>query len=66
MEPLIKPKELQQILGLGKSAVYRMLACGFIPSVLVTSGNRRRSFRVRHQDLERWLKTRQVSNGPAK
>ena len=62
MERLIKPKELSEILGLGKSVVYRMLASGCIPCILVTNGERRRSFRVRSQELEGWMKAREVKN----
>jgi excisionase family DNA binding protein len=62
MEKLLTPKELQTILGLGKSIIYRMLASGAIPSILVTNGHRRRSFRVRIKDLEKWMKAREVSN----
>jgi excisionase family DNA binding protein len=62
VEKLLKPKELQTILGLGKSIIYRMLASGVIPCVLVTEGQRRRSFRVRSRDLEKWMKVREVAN----
>ena len=62
MDRLIKPRELSEILGLGKSVVYRMLASGCIPCVLVTNGKRRRSFRVRSQELEKWVRTREVKN----
>lgn len=62
MEKMIRPCELQQVLGLGKSVIYRMLATGEIPCVIVTNGRRRRSFRVRPADLERWMRGREVTN----
>jgi len=63
LERLLKPKELMVILSLGRSATYRLLATGELPSVIVTSGARKRSFRVRPSDLERWLKQREVGVG---
>jgi len=61
VETLITPKELRQILRLGHTVVYRLLASGSIPVVFVTDGRRRRSFRVRPVDLEKWLLARRVS-----
>ncbi len=62
IEPLLTPKDVQQVLGLGKSKVYRMLATGELPAVIVASGSRRRSFRVRPSDLEEFIKEREVRN----
>jgi excisionase family DNA binding protein len=61
VEKLLSPADLAHILGLKKSCIYRMLSTGEIPSVIVTNGGRKRSFRVRPSLLEKWLKRREVS-----
>jgi excisionase family DNA binding protein len=60
IERLIKPSELTSILGLKRSAIYRMLRSGEIPSVRVTSGERKLSLRVRPSALAVWMKRREV------
>jgi excisionase family DNA binding protein len=62
LEKLITPAELTQILGLKRSCVYRMLRSGLIPSICVSTGERKLSLRVRPSALEKWLKAREVSN----
>jgi len=62
LEKLLAPKNLQEILQLKKSAINRLLATGQIPSLLVTDGQKRRAFRVRPSDLEKWLNSRRVSD----
>jgi hypothetical protein len=62
-ENCLTPKDLQEILKLKKSATYRLLATGVIPSLIITNSGRRRCFRVRPQDLEKWLKSREVRRG---
>ena len=62
MEVLLKPKDVQEILGLKHSIVYRLLSAGEIPSIMVTNGQRKRSFRVRPSCLEKWMKAREVKN----
>lgn len=59
-EKLIRPKELEDVLGLRRSKIHQMLASGEIPSLIVSRGVRRRVFRVRPSDLERWMKQREV------
>jgi excisionase family DNA binding protein len=61
VEKLLSPKEVGEVLGLRRSKIQQMLACGEVPSVIVSMGDRRRVFRVRPSDLERWLKAREVS-----
>jgi excisionase family DNA binding protein len=60
VEKLITPSELSNILGLKRSCVYRMLRSGQIPSVRVTSGERKLSLRVRPSALELWIKKREL------
>jgi excisionase family DNA binding protein len=43
-------REVQQILGIGKTKGYELVATGAIPSVRIG-----RSIRVSRQELERWL-----------
>jgi excisionase family DNA binding protein len=46
----ISLREMQQILGIGKTKAYELVAAGDIPSVRIG-----RSIRVSRQDLEHWL-----------
>jgi excisionase family DNA binding protein len=62
IEKLLSPADLAHILGLKKSCIYRMLSTGEIPSVIVTNGGRKRSFRVRPSQLDKWMKSREVQN----
>jgi len=62
IEKLLGPKEVGEILGLKKSKVAQMLACGELPSMIVSAGERRRVFRVRPSALSNWLKRREVNN----
>ena len=49
-------------INLRRSKIHRMIASGEIPSVIVSRGTRRRVFRVRPSDLQKWLKAREQSN----
>lgn len=48
---LLKPYEVTEILGLGRSKVYEMLACGELPSVRIG-----KVIRVPKASLETWIK----------
>lgn len=50
---LLKPSKVAELLGLGRSQVYRMLATGELPSVKLGS-----SVRVPVADFQRWLEAR--------
>lgn len=56
LDALLKPKDVQKLLGMGKSSVYHMLATGQIKSVVMTGSRRRRCYRVRPSDLEDWIR----------
>ncbi len=62
IERLLIPKEVAEILRLKKSKTYQLLADVTIPCIVVTTGSRRRSFRVKPSELERWMKVREVRN----
>ncbi|MBN1856523.1 MAG: helix-turn-helix domain-containing protein [Dehalococcoidia bacterium] len=55
---LLKPSEVQQELGVGRSKVYEMLACGDLPSVRIG-----RLFRVSRKALDEWIEQRQNGGG---
>jgi hypothetical protein len=59
IEKLLDPKQVGEIIGLRRSKVYRMLATGEIPCIIVAQGERRRIFRVRPSDLANWLMERE-------
>jgi excisionase family DNA binding protein len=60
LEKLLGPREIAEFLNLKKSTVHRLLADGSLPSVIVTNGERRRSFRVKPSELVKWMKAREV------
>ena len=51
---LLKPNEVMEVLGIGRSMVYEMLASGDLPSVRVG-----RLIRVPSKALEEWIDERQ-------
>lgn len=51
---LLKPNEVAEILGIGRSLVYELIAQGDIPSVRVG-----RCIRVRRESLEQWLNAKE-------
>jgi excisionase family DNA binding protein len=51
---LLKPSEVGQVLGVGRSLVYSMLASGELPSIRVG-----RCIRVPKVSLERWISARE-------
>jgi excisionase family DNA binding protein len=61
-EKLLGPAEVGEILNLRRSKIHRMISCGEIPSLIISRGIRRRVFRVRPSDLEKWLKAREIPN----
>ena len=50
---LLKPAEVNEILGLGRSKVYELLACGDLPSIRIG-----RCIRIPKSSLEGWIKER--------
>ena len=62
VEKLLNPKEIGEVLGLRRSKIQQMLASGEVPSVIISKGDRRRVFRVRPSDLQKWMKSREAQN----
>jgi len=52
---LLKPSEVTQILGLGRSKVYELLAAGQLPSVRIG-----RVIRISKISLESWIKSNEI------
>ncbi len=52
---LLKPGEVIEILGIGRSRVYEMLACGELPSLRIG-----RSIRIPASALQKWVNDRQT------
>jgi hypothetical protein len=61
-EKLLTLREVGEILGWRKSRMHRAVTSGEIPSILLSSGARRRSWRVRPSVLEKWVKEREVGH----
>lgn len=51
---LLKPMEAAETLGLGRTRIYEMLACGELPSVRIG-----RSIRVPVAALNKWVEEKQ-------
>ncbi len=49
-EWMLTPRDMQRVLKIGSTKCYELLASGEIPSVRIG-----RNYRVRKQELERWL-----------
>ena len=47
---LLKPAEVSELLGLGRSRIYELLACGELPSLRIG-----RSLRVPVNQLKQWI-----------
>lgn len=52
---LLKPSEVTQILGIGRSLVYELIARKEIPSIRLG-----RCIRVPSESLQRWLKDQEI------
>ncbi len=57
-EALERTAWLVDKLRLSPSTIYRKLANKEIPSVIVSNGFRKKSYRVRPSEIEKWLTTR--------
>lgn len=57
---LLKPKDLVEILGISRGFVTELLRSGEIPAIIVRSGQRKTTFRIRESALEAWLKKRET------
>ena len=62
LEPLLNLREAGEIIKWGKSRIHRAVTTGEIPSIMLSSGSKRRSWRIRPSDLEKWLREREVRN----
>ncbi len=62
IEKLMNLREFGELVGWKKSRVHRAVATGEVPAILLSKGERRRSWRIRPSDAERWIKSREVKN----
>jgi excisionase family DNA binding protein len=58
---LLKPEEVAQMLALGRSTVYELIATGALPSIRVG-----KVIRVRREDLQRWVESTRSAAGSRK
>ena len=58
---LLKPSEVGQVLGIGRSLVYGLIAQGVIPSVRLG-----RTIRVPKASLEKWINDKEKVRGHGK
>ncbi len=57
---LYKPSEAFELLGVGRSTGYALLASGALPSIRIG----RRSVRIPADALKRWIENQLKANGP--
>ena len=57
---LLKPSEVAQILGIGRSLIYELIARKEIPSIRLG-----RCIRVPSESLQRWLKSQESQSSEA-
>jgi excisionase family DNA binding protein len=57
--PLLTVREASQFLAVSRSTVDRLIACGSLPAILLRSGKKKKTFRIREEALERWLRQRE-------
>ena len=61
---LLTPENVAQQLAVSRSTVLRMIDDGALPAICLRSGPRKKVLRVRQEQLDRWLlsKERKVEN----
>ena len=52
---LLTPETVAESLSVSRSTVLRMISDGSLPAVCLRSGKRKKVWRVRPEQLERWL-----------
>jgi excisionase family DNA binding protein len=67
---LLTPEQVSEQLAVSRSTVLRLIADGALPAICLRSGRRKKVWRVRQEQLERWIlgKEKQVKGrgeGPA-
>lgn len=58
--PLFSPSQVARELAVSVSTVTRMIQRGQMPAILLSAGRRKKTYRVRPEVLDRWLKSREV------
>ena len=60
---LLNIEEVAKILGISRSTTMRMIVDGSLPAVCLRAGRRKSVWRVREENLQRWIlsKERQVA-----
>jgi len=56
---LLTPETVAQQLAVSRSTVMRMIQDGALPAVCLRSGRRKKVWRVRQEQLERWVMNRE-------
>src|SRR5262245_11225332 len=56
---LLTPESVAEQLAVSRSTVLRMIADGALPAVCLRSGRRKKVWRVREEQLERWVMNRE-------
>lgn len=56
---LLRPQAVAEILDVSRSSVIRMIASGDLPAVCLRAGKRKKVWRVREEQLQRWITTKE-------
>jgi excisionase family DNA binding protein len=57
---LLSPQQVAELLAVSRSTVDRMVASGRLPSIPITSGKRKTSYRIRRTALEEWISRAEI------
>lgn len=61
---LLRPAEIAQVLAISRSSVMRMIDEGQLPAVMLRSGKRKKTYRVREEVLEKWVLSKERQRAP--
>ena len=56
---LLTPEEAAKFLSMSRSSVLRLISDGNLPAVCLKSGRRKKTLRVRPEQLQRWLNVKE-------
>lgn len=56
---LLTPQEVADSLVVSRDTVSRLIASGLLPAVLISSGKRKKTYRIREEVLDAWVLARE-------
>ena len=56
---LLTPEQVAESLAVSRSTILRMIADGSLPAICLRRGKRKAVYRIREEQLERWIVARE-------